>query len=295
MSVRGWVQSCSLQPQGSELVADTAAGATVLVVDDPTDYDDAGGTVDLNGERLDFLTVDEDGQIFLDSPTVTAALSGDRVALVSGGQVVTDLMLSVTCGDGDPAEVELSHEQRPLWPEGDYADPVEVLLSDDLETLARVPGRRPFIDSAYLQIPNSLNVLTANMDLATATWTTITGTFAFDTPDVTSDGFSGQVKPPRGMYGYVCTATFASNATGGRGIRSRFHFADGFSEIDAQAKGLPVNGDSSMQVSNYRYFDGTTTISFEAFQASGGTLALVGDSGVFGYRPTQWTLVRVSP
>jgi hypothetical protein len=33
--------------------------------------------------------------------------------------------------------------QRDLWPEGDYDEPVQVLLSDDLESIVDVPGRLP--------------------------------------------------------------------------------------------------------------------------------------------------------
>lgn len=146
MSVRGWVLGCAVERRGTELVADAALGATVLYVEDITQFDDVGGVVDVNGQRVSYGdgAIDEDAlTITLDGGLVAAATVGDRVLAVSGGQVMDDKVLSVSCGDGDAVEVVVPFDQRDLWPEGDYEDPVQVTLTNDLEKIDTVPGRTP--------------------------------------------------------------------------------------------------------------------------------------------------------
>lgn len=146
MSVRGWVLGCTVERRGTELVADAASGATVLYVEDITQFDDVGGVVDVNGQRVSYSdgAIDEDAlTITLDAGLTAAATIGDRVLAVSGGQVMDDKVLSVSCGDGEPVDVVLPFDKRDLWPEGDYADDVQVLLSNDLERVEDVPGRTP--------------------------------------------------------------------------------------------------------------------------------------------------------
>ena len=150
MSVRGWVQGCVWRPQGSELTADAAVGATTLTVDDPTDFDDDGGVLDLNGTQLTYSTIDEDGDVTLDDPLATAGSTGDKVLAISGGQPLSDLILTVSADDGDAIEVSVPFEQRSVWPEGDYDAPVQVVLSDDLERIKEVPGRVPVITGTMI-------------------------------------------------------------------------------------------------------------------------------------------------
>lgn len=146
MAVRGWARGCESRPRGSELVADAASGATVLYVEDVTDFNDVGGALEINGQRVSYSdgAVDEDaGTITLDGGLTAAATTGDRVFTVSGGQVAKDKILYVSAGDGDEIEVTIPFSQRDLWPEGDYDDDVELTLSDDLERIEEVPGRTP--------------------------------------------------------------------------------------------------------------------------------------------------------
>lgn len=146
MAVRGWVQACEWQRRGSELVADAALDAITITVEDTTDFDDAGGIVSISGQTIayDDGAIDEtDGTILLNTGLAAAATVGDSVFTVSGGQVMRDVVLFVSCGDGDDVEVRVSWEQRDYWPEGDYDDPVQVILSDDLEHVLDAPGRIP--------------------------------------------------------------------------------------------------------------------------------------------------------
>jgi hypothetical protein len=144
MAVRGWATGCKLVAQGSEIVTAASIGATTLEVEWVGDFDDEGGTLLLNGTEIDYTTVDTDAEtITLDAPLADAAAVGDRVDIVSGGQVAKDYTLFVAHGDGADAEIEIPFSDRDAWPEGDYDDPVEVILSDDLERIEQVVGISP--------------------------------------------------------------------------------------------------------------------------------------------------------
>lgn len=146
MAVHGWVQACEWQRRGSELTADAALDAILITVDDLTDFDDAGGIISINDQTISYDdgAIDEDaGTILLNTGLAAAATVGDSVFTVSGGQVQRDVVLFVACGDGDDVEVQVEWDQRDYWPEGDYDDPVQVILSDDLEHVLDAPGRMP--------------------------------------------------------------------------------------------------------------------------------------------------------
>lgn len=151
MAERGEVRAVGWMPQGSELSSDAALGATSLVVANPVDFDEDGGTVDLNGVQYDYDTCDMDtGTITLSSATTVAAVSGDLVKVWSGGMVAIDYVAFVSLGDGDEVEVPIPYGDRDLWPEGEYTAPVLVELSDDLEELTAVPGRTPLRDGKFI-------------------------------------------------------------------------------------------------------------------------------------------------
>jgi microcystin-dependent protein len=156
MPERGEVRAVAWMPQGSELAADVALGALQLTITNPVDFDEDGGTLDLNGAQLDYSTIDMDtGIITLVSATTAAATAGDRVNVVSGGQVAIDYVAFTSLGDGDEIEVVIPFAERDLWPEGEYDSPVVVDLSDDLERLVAVPGRTPLRDGTFID-PSTL-------------------------------------------------------------------------------------------------------------------------------------------
>lgn len=158
MSVRAWVRRVAWQNQGTELTADVAAGETLLPVEWAEPFDDAGGTVELNGVRLEYVDVDvENDTITLADPLETAAEIDDPVYVVTGGQVTTDYIAYATQGEGDDSEILIPFAERDTWPEGDYPDPVPVLLDDELTKIIDVPGRTPTRDGTFLD-PDTLPV-----------------------------------------------------------------------------------------------------------------------------------------
>lgn len=151
--INGLVNSVQRVARGSELVTAAASGATVLSVDSAEDFDNAGGDLEVNGVRYAYTSSDiETDTITLAAPGLTAAGAvSDSVLLVLGGQVAVDHIAYVTMGEGDEAEVVIPYADRTIWPEGFYTEPVPVMLSSDLTTIAEVPGRVPVIDGTVVQ------------------------------------------------------------------------------------------------------------------------------------------------
>lgn len=142
--------------QGSELTADAATGALQLTIDNPVDFDEDGGTVDLNDVQIDYTTVDMDtGIVTLATATTAAAETGDKLKIVGGGAPMIDYIAFVSLGDGDEIEVAIPYAQRDMWPEGEYDSPIAVDLSDDLEEIVNVPGRTPVRDGTFID-PDTL-------------------------------------------------------------------------------------------------------------------------------------------
>jgi microcystin-dependent protein len=151
MPERGEVRAVAWMPLGSELTADAAIGALNITVDNPVDFDEDGGTVDLNGLQYEYSTIDPDtGILTLASALTVAAVTGDRVNVYSGGQVAIDYIAFVSLGDGDEIEVPIPFSDRDLWPEGEYDFPVLVNVADDLESFVGVPGRTPIRDGSFI-------------------------------------------------------------------------------------------------------------------------------------------------
>lgn len=298
MSVRAWVQGCALLPVGSELVADVAANVTTLTVDDTTDYDDDGGTVSVNGQVVEFVGVDEDaGTISLVSPLAAAATVGDRVFVMGGGQVLYRHTLVASCGDGDPAEPVVPFEQRAMWPEGDYDEAVQVLLSDDLERIVSVPGATPRIDSSYIDTPYASATLQANVSVPDAAPLVVTTWQVVDMTAMTYEPAGGIFRLRQdGMYRATFGATYEANGTGNRRLVPRKHYADGTNEAARDVRvTAAVGAPTAFEVTlpDQRLYAGEG-LSFETSQSSGAALALLGSSAVRS-RPTEVSIIRVAP
>ena len=150
--------------QGSELEVDAAAGSPTVTVTQTADFDSDGGTLDVGGEQVGYDTVDEDtGIIVLSDPLSAAATAGDWVHIISGGVQAIDYLAFVSLGVGDELEVSIPFEQRDMWPEGEYDNPVLVELSNDLRSITAVPGRTPVRDGSFID-PTTLPPVTISTD-----------------------------------------------------------------------------------------------------------------------------------
>ena len=147
----------NVDPQGSELDQAATATDTVLYVGDASDYD-APGTLRVDtGAALvdvDFTASDTDADtVTLAVPLGVAAEVGDRVYILSGGDIAYDHTLEVHTADGDPVDIDVDYAERVLWEPGPIDPPVPVLISDDLTTIVDVPGRRALVNPFSFEAP----------------------------------------------------------------------------------------------------------------------------------------------
>lgn len=303
MSVRGWVQSAAWRDQGSELTVAASSGATVLMVEDITDFDGDGGTLEINGQRVDYTAVDDD----LDTVTLAAGLTAaaavdDRVAVVTGGQVARDYVAFVDHGPGDPAEVVIPFSDRDLWPEGDYTEPVQVLLSDDLERIEEVPGRTPVRDAVFSTVPAFAGAKGSDSTIPNSTWTFLDGWFTLKGDRVKPDLFTSSwiTVEVDGVYDFRVGVTFAAAAGGYRAVRMRYYYPDG-SEIGVSRQ-VRIPGASSEDISvtvvetaQYRTMYAGQSVRFEAWQSSGAPLAMRGSNVFTGPALTDCAVRWVGP
>lgn len=119
MSVAGHLVGVSEDQYGSSLSADLTVGDTVLNVDSTVDFDEEfGGTVLINGSKLDYLAFDdpEDYDTDGDGPTTLTLTAASAIAADAGDRVfvfdpttgeddpVTELIALVTIDDRDPGD-----------------------------------------------------------------------------------------------------------------------------------------------------------------------------------------------
>lgn len=148
MSDYGQVQAVIVEPKGSTLAAEAAISDTSLLIDTAQDFDSDGGTLDLNGARLQYTSIEEGANpddpdiVNLADPLALGADEDDAVGIVVGGQIPEDWYAVATMdGDGEEVHIPLTLDQRAQWIPGEYTDPVPVAVSEDMQHLEDAPGR----------------------------------------------------------------------------------------------------------------------------------------------------------
>lgn len=304
MSVRGWVKGASWEPRGSELVAPAAIGDTVLYVewagefdDDTDDASSVSMLLDLNGNQLAYVAVDDDAEtITLAAPLMFAASEDDSVLVVSGGQVMLDYIAHVDLGSGDEAEVVIPFSDRDLWPEDDYDVPVQVLLSDNLERIEEVPGRTPQRDAVFTYYPSISAHKGASSPTVHNEWTTLTGWSIVRADRIEYDPATGIFRVLLdGEYDLRPGVTFESNSTNQRALRMRYYDADGVDVGTSRQVRHPSDGITSLETSQYRGLRAGEGVSFETWQNSGATLEVKGSDALVAPPVTDCAIRWVGP
>jgi hypothetical protein len=156
MTQFGMLSQVTVQPIGSCLVATAAVAATGLTVAYAGAFDRKGGTLDLNGARLEYTGItdgvlpEDPDVITLAVPLAVAGAIDDLVSVVAGGEVAQDYRGHVSVGEGDDVQPALPLSLRAVFPVGLYADPVPVYLTDDYSELVDAPSRAPVVDGLAL-------------------------------------------------------------------------------------------------------------------------------------------------
>lgn len=147
MSDLGLLSEVVAEPRGSFLTADVVALDTTLFVDDAGDFDDEGGVLELNGERLTYTgitfgeTRGDPDEITLETGPTEAATTDDSVSVVQADAVAVDYWAWVAMDEGDPVMVPLRYDQLAGWPVQQYDPPVPVAVAEDLSGIEDAPGR----------------------------------------------------------------------------------------------------------------------------------------------------------
>lgn len=149
MAEYGELSEVVAEVRGSFLAADASISDTELLVEYAGDFDPEGGTLDLNGTRIEYtalvdgVNADDPDTVTLLAPLAVAADEGDTVSVVIGGQVAVDYFAHVGTDDGDQVSIPIRYDQIAGWPVGIYDPPVPVSFSEDHEHLEDAPGRTP--------------------------------------------------------------------------------------------------------------------------------------------------------
>ena len=288
MAEPGFAVEFNVDPQGSELDQAAAATDTVLYLGDASDYD-APGTVRVdNGTVLvdiDFTASDTDADtITLEAPLGVVADVGDRVYILSGGDIAYDHTLEVHLADGEAVDIDVDYAERVLWEPGPVEPPVPVLVSDDLTSIVDVPGRRALVNPFSSESPLFVGYRATDLTLSSSTtYSTITGWVTkvlrggmqYDT------GTSSVVVPLSGWYSVSDSAVmWRPNLVGKRGVQPSFNTAAGVvpgGEYRQDASDDPVIQTTPV-ASPLTALEAGETASLTAFQNSGSSLAIAGNT-----------------
>jgi len=131
------------EPRGSELAA-AYTGGLALFVDDAGDFDEDGGTLDVEGNRAEYTGIiwgetDADPDQITLAAAMPAAAVDDFVAPIINGQPAVDYFAVVDMGAGDSVTVGLTFFQASQLGPGKYGD-IPVQISDDGDSLEDLPG-----------------------------------------------------------------------------------------------------------------------------------------------------------
>lgn len=277
----------------THLTADAAIGATVLMVESTHQFNNEPGDMVAVGAQaaIEILSSDEE-TITLASGLPAAAIDGDPVTLVRGGQRATFWDAEVDFGEEETVPVPIGFDQREKWPAGEYDPPVPVLVSDDLAAILDAPGRTPSIDGTLTYVPASAGAKGSNQSLAHNTWTTLLGWFTFKLARVTFDAGTGIFTVLEdGIYDFRLGVTFDTNSTNQRAIRMRYYSTTGVDLGPSRMVRFPSDGFTSLETAQYRGLFAGESVSFEAWQNSGVALDILG-SNVFTSPPVTDCAIR---
>lgn len=274
-------------PAGSGLAVDAHTGDTTLQVAWSIDFDTTGGILNLDGNHLIYLTVDD----ITDTITLATALTADSeagtpvAALDATGNQSEEWLVDVDLGDGGEVPAVPDHALTALLQEGDVLTGLHINVeSDGNGYIARsMPDKAPSVSPNTVVNPLYVGVLTSPVSITSGlVYQTVTGWFsAIQRGGITYDPSTGKVRVP--MDGYYAVSSSAamfdsSSSTGRRAARPLFStyigdIAGGENNQDGVARRHTVP-----LVSPLKGLQEGEFVSFQVSQSSGAAMDLFGDS-----------------
>lgn len=300
---------------GDALSVDVPAGSLFLPVQNAGDFEEEISTpvfvvVGNDLTPLRYVEVENDDEadqqwVKLAAPTTVSYEAGVPVSIWDAEAEADDkrapkytAMAAVDDQPLDPFPVTIPHDKVPLagaWTlEGARVSLVEFEASGwEVENIL---GRSPVVNSGVIATPQALGILNATESRASSgIYTTVNNFGSFDEAGVSFNFLTGiwTFSEP-GMFLVIFSFTFGANSSGARGGRIRYHYTDGTSAPGAAIKTVPVEGTTSLQVTEVRKVFPGQGVSVEVRQNSGGDLDLLGSDGDLANRPTTVSIVRVA-
>lgn len=223
----------SLTSGGSAVTIGTATVAyirpPILYVADVADFDEQGGSVQVNDNVYVYTAIDDDAStVTLADPGLSAAATaGDKVDIydTTDGKVAIEYVAGAVLDGMDPAdpiEVSLRHNLAPLLQSairGEASESVEVERVDGQLQVVNVLGKEAAIDATFSYAPIFRSVKGSDSAVPTGTWTRVAGWFTFQSVDVGLQLDGRLIVEKDGVYDCRCGASFSASGTGARGVR----------------------------------------------------------------------------
>lgn len=159
--ISGLIRDVSIEVAGSSLAADAAISATVLYLDDASDFNESGGIVSINAVIYNYSSADLDADtITLASPLAVAAELGFPIHVSPAAMEKRASVLFN--GTDDTISVRVPHNLYDRIPEGiRVVGTEESVALEDLGSaggewvISDIIGKEPLIDGSYL-IPETV-------------------------------------------------------------------------------------------------------------------------------------------
>lgn len=285
----GTVTSVEAHRMGSELTADAAISDTVLAVDFTADFSEEGGTLEIAGATLDYVTVDPDAEtVTLAAPLAVAAETSEPVLVVPAGEVGVEWVAHVATDEGDTIHATIPTALIGYFPEGTYDEPVtvELVLRSGRYEVANQPIRDATFDGAAVWNPYvSRRASAVSIPNGAGVWTAVTGWTDSVVQGVVVESDSSVTITYPGFYVLHVSPSFATSATGTRGARIKV----GGLVVAYMAIPADPAGTTDVPITAHRVLEEGANITIEVSQTSGAALSLVAGDGI-----SPFSIYRVS-
>ena len=274
----GHVVEVSSSLLGDQLAAAAPVGATVLLVEDPVDFSETGGTLTIGTQVINYSSMDDEaGTLLLETPTTVAYDVAERVR-VHPPSVVKEALV-ILDGADEAVTVRVPHSLHDRLADGtrDISEYESVALElDGWEwVLVDILGEEPEIAGDMVWNPHSFRDMNA-VTIPHDTWVTIGSWTNMESDGITIAAGYTVVYP--GWYFTGSQAAFMTNATGRRRIRLLKN-GDTVNPVAFFATNADPSGWSFVPCSAELRLAEGDVITVQVSQTSGADLALVTGPG----------------
>lgn len=300
----GRIQSIDPDWRGDTLAADVDAADTVLTVKDTADFDEEETSerwlVIADSDPIAYNDVDDDaGTVTLATPAGADYEAGlpvnvwDPTVAPDGAKVLQYEATVMT--DRGPVTATLDIEKIPFG-RADLLVGASVALEETDQGewfVSKVYAREAVNDATVTRFPGVKCIHGIDDPISDDTWTLMPNWFVERADRVTLDIVNHRFTVlADGEYDIRCGVTFSPGGDGRRGVRPHYWGIDG-TDLDwgfAEMVGADISGKIGVSTAQVRPLLAGMSVSFEAYQNSGGTLDIRG-AALFA-PPLTWCYIN---